>query len=447
MSERSSLKRRLTMQLWWVQAAIQLMVIGALLASGQLVSFSSPENTVEILQEAVVRDSNDRLGLDPTLRLARLRAENPELWFTVRDRHGRTLTEGRIPKEFSRVGDTLDQVGQARLGWNIGDPPRPAARIRWVDSRAGNVQIMTSADSPVTWRNFGLSILLLLRDLVVPILGITGLATLLATHFVVRRTLAGLHTAAAQAGRVDVDQRGVRLPMTDVPSEIATLVAAVNDALERLDAGYARQERFLADAAHELRTPIAILNTRIENLPEGQEKVRLLIDVSRLAVLTRQLLDMQRMKGRNDSFAAVDLVDLAHQVIADMAPLCIACGCDISLEAQIDRLLIQGDQGALERALRNVVQNAIDHGKGRVQVRISDAGTIDVIDDGQGIPAEHRELIFKPFYRVHAAGRGAGLGLSLVREIMEMHGGDIAVGDDPEGRTCIRMRFVRGRAG
>jgi signal transduction histidine kinase len=367
----------------------------------------------------------------------------PHLWFSVRDHQGGQVVEGRIPPEFARLGDTLDAVRQARLGWNIGDPPRQAARMRWVDSAAGDVQILTGPDSPVTWRYLGLALLLLLVQLVLPIMAITIAATLLATHFVVRRTLAGLNAAAARAGQIDADQRGVRLPLSDVPGEVATLVGAFNDALQRLDDGHARHERFLADAAHELRTPLAILNTRLENLPDSPDKQRLLADAARLSVLAGQLLDLQRMKGNADRRQRVDLVEMARDVVAEMAPLALAAGYEISFESLVPCLETEGDRDALARALTNLVQNAIDHagGHGSVVVRVDAQGHVDVIDDGPGIPAAQRAHVFKPFYRVHATGPGAGLGLSLVQEIVRLHGGEVSVHDGPEGGTLFRMRL------
>ena len=419
-----SLKRRLIRQLVLLQVAIQLVVIGALAATGQLIDFSSPENTVEILQEAVAREADGRLSMRPTERLAALRRAQPGLWFSVRDAQGRQVVEGRIPPEFARIGDTLDQVP------------------------AGEVQILTGADSPITWRNLGLSVLLLLLKVVLPIMAITVTATLLATHFVVRRTLAGLNAAAARAGQIDADQRGVRLPLSDVPGEVATLVAAFNDALQRLDDGHARHERFLADAAHELRTPLAILNTRLDNLPDSAEKTRLLADAARLSVLAGQLLDLQRMKGREERRQRVDLVDMAREVVAEMAPLALASGYDISFEPQAGRVEIDGDRDALSRALTNLVRNAIDHagGQGSVVVRVDASGDVDVIDDGPGIPPAQRAHVFKPFYRVHASGPGAGLGLSLVQEIVRLHGGEVSVHDGPEGGALFRMRFRPARA-
>lgn len=442
-----SLKRRLVRQLVLLQVAIQLLVIGVLMASGYLIDFTSTENTVEILQEAVVRDAAGKLSMRPTRRLVALRRSVPHLWFSVRDHQGGQVVEGQIPPEFARIGDTLDQVGQARLGWNMGDPPRQAARMRWVDSAAGDVQILTGPDSPITWRFLGLSVLLLMLQLVLPIMAVTVAATLLATHLVVRRTLKGLNAAAARAGQIDADQRGVRLPLSDVPGEVATLVGAFNAALQRLDDGHARHERFLADAAHELRTPLAILNTRLENLPDSADKHHLLSDAARLSVLAGQLLDLQRMKGGADRLQRVDLVEMARDVVAEMAPLALAAGYEISFEPHAAHAEIEGDRDALVRALTNLVQNAIDHagGQGSVIVRVDASVCIDVIDDGPGIPETQRAHVFKPFHRVHATGPGAGLGLSLVQEIVRLHGGDVSVHDGPEGGSLFRMRFPHNR--
>ena len=203
------------------------------------------------------------------------------------------------------------------------------------------------------------------------------LATLIATPMVVRRTLAGLDRAAAQAEKIDIDGRGARLPLEDVPSEIVPLVSAVNDALRRLDEGYERHKRFLVDAAHELRTPIAILQTRLESLSLGPDAGRVLEDVARLSTLADQLLDLQRVNQQVDRFSDVDIVAIGEKVAADLAPLAIAAGYEISFESAVGaRSYVRGDQGSLERALTNLVQNAIQHGgrKGAIAVRVRPAG-------------------------------------------------------------------------
>ena len=280
---RASLGRRLVWRLVLAQVGIQILVVALLFVTGNLVEFSSQENTVEILQEAVARDASGALVLRDTPRLRGLRAEQPDLWAVLRDGQGRELRDGPVPPEFAAVGGALDGVGQARLGWNLGDPPRGTARMRKVETGAGRVAVLTGPASSITARNALIGAGLVLWKMVLPIALMTLAATLLATHLVVRRTLGGLRAAAEQAGRIDIDRRETRLPLGDVPEEAAALVRAVNGALARLDEGYARHQRFLADAAHELRTPIAILNMRLEALPAGPERARLLEDAARLS--------------------------------------------------------------------------------------------------------------------------------------------------------------------
>jgi signal transduction histidine kinase len=233
------------------------------------------------------------------------------------------------------------------------------------------------------------------------------------------------------------------LPVDKVPTEVAPLVRAINDALARLDQGYERHKRFLADAAHELRTPIAILNTRLESLPDGPEKLRLLEDVARLAMLAEQLLDLQRLGQGPTAFSRVDLVAVGRSVVADLAPLAIAAGYDISFEAEADYVMVMGDEASLGRAVTNLVQNAIQHGgrHGVITIGVHADGAIEVEDQGLGIPADQREKIFEPFHRMQPASRGAGLGLNLVREIVRLHNGHVAVLDGIGGGARVRIRL------
>nr|WP_308777029.1 HAMP domain-containing sensor histidine kinase [Bradyrhizobium sp. Arg816] len=239
----------------------------------------------------------------------------------------------------------------------------------------------------------------------------------------------------------------MQLPLDEVPIEIAPLVKAINDALGRLDKGYERHRRFLADAAHELRTPIAILSTRVSSLAAGPEKTLLLEDTTRLSVMAGQLLDLQRLDQGTDAFAAVDLIGVARRVVLDLAPLAFAAGYEMSFEHEDEAVVVTGDQTALERALTNLVQNAIDHGRrrGTILVRVTNDGRIEVCDDGDGIPPEEREHIFEPFHRLHQGGRGAGLGLDLVQSIMRLHGGHIEADQAPSGGACMRMVFPGGQ--
>lgn len=435
---------------WWLVtlqalllALLVVCLIGALCVSGILIVPRDEDYVISIVQGAVARDAQGGLVLRPTAELDELRAKTPDLWFVARDREGHALSEGAVPPEFSRIGGALDQISQARLGWQMfeDDPRKPPARMKRVNTDAGPVQVMTATQGPMSRAKTALATALAFLAIALPGLVLMAVATFVATPMVIKRALAGLDTAADEARRIDFRQRGSRLSANHLPLEVAPLVTAVNDALKRLDDGYSRHQRFVADAAHELRTPIAILNTRLESLPAGPEKTRLLEDSARLATLAEQLLDIQRFDQCRNPFERVDLVPVARNVAADLAPLAIAAGYELSLDTAIDRVETLGDRAALERALTNLVQNAIQHGgrRGTITIHVGSAATIDVTDEGDGIPADQRTRIFDPFYRLAPLDRGAGLGLNMVREIARLHGGHVSVLDGPKGGACFRL--------
>jgi signal transduction histidine kinase len=128
-------------------------------------------------------------------------------------------------------------------------------------------------------------------------------------------------------------------------------------------------------------------------------------------------------------------------VVSDLAPLAIAGGYDISFDGDTERVTVRGDEIAIERALTNLVQNAIQHGgrRGLIAIHVSARGTVAVTDQGAGVPAEHRKSVFEPFHRLDARSRGVGLGLNLVREIVALHEGQVSVSDGPDGGARFEM--------
>jgi signal transduction histidine kinase len=270
-----------------------------------------------------------------------------------------------------------------------------------------------------------------------PIFLVMALVSLIAIPWIVRRSLAGVTRTAREAEQIDADRRGMRLSEEQVPDEIAPLVRAVNDALGRLDEGYERQRRFIASAAHELRTPIAILRVKIDAAQEASTR-RLGSDLERLANLAEQMLDVQRLDSSSHQ-EKLDLAALVRRVAADLAPLLIAA--DRSIEVTVDCAQpILGDAGAIERVVTNLVQNAIHHGGRHVTVRVL-GPTFEIEDDGHGIPSEARERVFEPFYRLQPQLSGGGLGLHLVKQVVEHHGGKVLLLDAPNGGTIARVTF------
>ncbi len=442
-----SLKWRLVWRLVILQVILLTLLIfvilGALIVTGVI-----PENyegrAVQVLMKAVRKDASGELILKSGPALTDLREEVPDLWFILRDEKGHTLSEGTVPREFTRMAAALDHIDNAKLVWKKGTT-LPAATVQWYDTEAGRVQIFTGAQG-----RFKITALLavtpeLFLEIILPVGGVMAVATLLVIPLVVRSAFRGLRQAAVLAQRIDIDERGVRLPVERIPSEIAPLVRAVNGALDRLDKGYERHKRFLIDAAHELRTPVAILNTRITSLPPTPERARLLQDTARLSTLTDQLLDIQRLGRQAQQFTRFDLVAVARGVVVDLAPMAFAAGYEMSFEPARGELFANGDRTAVERAITNLVQNAIEHGgnAGRITIAVNSPATIEVSDEGDGVPAAEREKIFEPFYRLRPRGHGAGLGLNLVHEIMQIHGGRIELAGSDRKGACFRLVFAQ----
>jgi signal transduction histidine kinase len=423
-------------------------------------------SVVDALKEVVIRDGGGRLALRGDQTLDRLRAEHPGLWFVIRDGEGGALSDGAVPPLYAgTLGPVLDGVDRAKLGWGLGRSG-PSAAIKRVETAAGIVQILAGTgeirrengtvrinadldleisdhiDDLGTWLRVAGALLLVVVVMgILPILVIMAASTAVATPIVVRRALATLVHTAAHAALIDLDRLNVRLPEQGVPGEVMPLVRAVNQALDRLAESYARHNRFLADAAHELRTPIAILRGRLELLVPGPDRARLLDDVGRLGALAEQLLDLQRLDVRPPELRPLDLVALARRVVEDVVPLVLAGGYDIAFEAEDDPVVVPGDRLALEQALTNLLRNAIDHGGGRglITVRVDPTGVIEVADQGPGISPDERDRVFEPFHRLAPRATGAGLGLCLVREIARRHGGRVTVADAPGGGALLRL--------
>ena len=310
------------------------------------------------------------------------------------------------------------------------------------------VQVITGPGTQTPWyRTLGAGLLAAFFVLL-PILAIMMLATWFATPIVIRAALGGLHDVIVEAERIDIDQRGLRLPVSTVPREVRPLVDAINTTLGRLDEGHERHRRFLADAAHELRTPIAILTTRLGLLPPGSDRSRLLEDVGRLATLAEQLLDLERLRRHwREAMTPVDLVTLARDVAADLAPMAIDAGYTLAVECMVEHMEVMADRASLERALINLVQNAIQHGgrRGTILVRVDANGRVEVHDEGPGIAEQDKVRVFEPFRRLGTGSTGAGLGLHLVGDVVALPGGRISALDGPLGGLCMRIELPTSR--
>nr|WP_313372949.1 HAMP domain-containing sensor histidine kinase [Brucella intermedia] len=442
----SSLKWQLVTRIVLAQAFIVLSALALFVAFLWLSGFVHERydrGVIDVIKEAVSRDGDGHLTLQNTAGLAALRRDEKSLWFIIHDASGNQLIEGTVPDAYRTMTNALSNVLEARLGDDKAGASRPDAVIRREDTSVGRILIMASTGGGLTFGRLAEAIGEGFKVLVLPGLLLAAMAALLVIPLVVRMTLRGASAIAEKASQIEPERRGIRLPTEDVPAELSPLVDAFNGALERLDQGYSRQQRFLAQAAHELRTPIAILSARLHALPENEVKSGLTRDVARLGTLAGQLLDLQRLEGQSNKFHAVDIVSAARWVISDMAPLAFAAGYDVVFDNDAEVINVRGDRQAIERAITNLFQNAIDHGdkQGTIAISVLRPALIEVADEGKGIPSDMRKSIFEPFNRLDDQGPGAGLGLNLVQQIMALHEGTIEVGEASSGGARMRLVF------
>jgi two-component system OmpR family sensor kinase len=251
------------------------------------------------------------------------------------------------------------------------------------------------------------------------------------------------------------------LRISTVPDELQPLLAALNDLLARLAAALDAQRAFTADAAHELRTPLAALQLQAQMLERSRDATereqavaRLKGGLQRATHAVEQLLTLARQEGgqRAGAQATVDLRALAARVLGERAPLAQSRSIDLGLEAAGEgeaAVEVRGEAGALHILLANLVDNALRYTPpgGRVDVAVGreDGGAwLQVTDTGPGIPAAERQRVFDRFYRGDAGTDmpGSGLGLAIVQRIAQRHGARVTLLDGPEGRgLCARVVF------
>ncbi|MBN6032462.1 sensor histidine kinase [Pantoea ananatis] len=426
-------------------ATLQLIGEAYFISVGKINNGTNPWAAANAVAESTFRNTEGRLEVNASPQLNAYLKHIPGFWYVIRDNTGQQRQYGKIPDSITSAIPAMDAVAYADLGQNINKDGAPVGTIQWAHSPAGVIKIMTTPNIPITFlqalRLSGVKNIVIVIFLSVVIV----IAMLIVMPWVVRRALTGISRAAADARKIDYTKAGIRLKSSEVPSEISPFIDTVNSAFDRLDKGLESQKRFLIDAAHELRTPITILNTRLSTLPPGPLKNRLLSDAARLTMLTGQLLDVHRIQEGNMKSERVDLIKLTERVVADNAPLAIGAGYDIAFDTEANEVWTIADALAIERAVTNLIQNAIKYGgqSGLISVSVASEGTINVRDEGKGIPVSERERVFEPFHRLVHDGKGTGLGLNLVRKIMALHNGaaELVYGENHSYGAHLRLRF------
>ena len=296
--------------------------------------------------------------------------------------------------------------------------------------------------------------------------GIIILLSSIGTYFISRRALTPLHDLSTKIGKIQAQNLSESLEIPDSNDEISQLTASFNKMLSRLDDAFTAQKQFSASAAHELRTPLAVMQTNLEvfarkktpSTEEYQEIFSLIQEqTGRLSHLAEILLDMTGIQTVERS-ETISLAELTEEVFCDLAS--VAEQKQIELIQRDGDCTVIGSYLLLYRAVYNLVENAIkyNHPSGKVTVTLhpgkvildassqphpADCAFIEISDTGIGISPEYQEKIFAPFFHVDKsrsrAMGGAGLGLALVTEIARQHGGQVKVLESNEKGSTIAL--------
>jgi signal transduction histidine kinase len=392
-----------------------------------------------VLSDATVIAPGRALTVRSTGSIDELKSNSPNLWYIVsydnlRDEFG---GERRPALPFSlpytgpigfSVLNTLDQ----KSTFCLAVVQRGASELVMMfgDAHVSSDQIVRSFVS----RNlFPISLVALAFASTVAI------GTFLSARFVAR----SIERVTGLALAIDPTAPQGSISLDEIPVELRPLVMALNRAFDEIDAYIQMQRRFLGNAAHQLRTPLTLLRAKIEDVTEPALKGELVRDVRRLTSLVSAMLDLARLQNRSIEKRPIDLAGVTRDVLADFSPSGLDAGIELSLE-QVEEgtAVVQGTEAAVRSALENLVSNVLIHARGARRVVASlGRGTVSISDDGTGISPGSERKIIEPFQTGNIAGGGAGLGLSIVEEIMAAHGGALIITSTPGCGTTVTLRF------
>ena len=376
---------------------------------------------------------------------AKLPPEHEAFDLVIRDASGAVLLSSP-PSAAARLGPVAADASGDNPQDGTGAQHRTMLGVfARFETAAGPVLVhVAEAESANPAREAG-SIALEFVDEVVPILVPMVIAALVIGIFTIRDSLGPLATVAREAAAITPSESHRRLTQEGLPRELQPLVSAVNGALDRLDEGFRRQREFTADAAHELRTPLAVLAANLENLGDGGAMATLREDVARMGRLVGQLLSVAQLEVlavAPDEIA--DLHALTVEVAESLAPLAVQQGKEIAVIGTDARVLVRGNAETLRQAIRNLAENAVQHTTlgTSVEIEVTAEPAIYVRDHGPGVPPALRDRVTRRFWRAdRSKGEGSGLGLAIVKRIADAHRGRLEIDDAPGGGARFILRL------
>lgn len=300
----------------------------------------------------------------------------------------------------------------------------------------------------------------LTREILLALVVPQGLLIAVAVFLIWHGVAGGVRPLSDLARQIEARRPGDLRPVGEtVPEEVEPLTRSLNELFRQLEHAHSAQQRFIAQAAHQLRTPLAALQVQAERAlrepnPQAHEEAlrRVLGATSRLNHLSHQLLTLARAEpeaGADRRLIEVDVAGIAREVASEWVPAALEREIDLGYAGPYGKVMLKGEPLLLRELLGNLIDNALQYGSkgGHVTVGIIDdqAAGIYVEDDGPGIPAESRAAVMEPFFRLPGSmGQGCGLGLAIVREIASLHNATVTIGEGAAGRgTRVSVAFDR----
>lgn len=275
-----------------------------------------------------------------------------------------------------------------------------------------------------------------------------------ATYLLVGRSLRSVEAIRTRVADISTSDLGERVPVPNNHDEISALAITMNEMLARIEAGHEAQRRFVGDASHELRSPVAAIMSALdvasaypELLNSDLAATTLRPEAQRMQALVEDLLLLARADEGGPAWRRkdVDLDDVASNELDR-----VSRETSVAIDADLVPTRLVGDPGGLSRVVRNLLENAVRHATSRVELHVRSEGpdaVLTVGDDGPGIPEAERNRVFDRFVRLDSdrarSGGGTGLGLAIVAEVVAAHGGNVTIGDRPGGGALVTVQLAR----
>lgn len=453
MTGRLPIRWRLTLWYGAVLAAVLIIFAGAVdLLMARVLQRRTDHNLEH--QVAVIQEQIERMRDAATLRehLASFFRSHPAFEMQVSEAGDRAwlrserIAEVGLPRPSSLPKAPGEEVYEDVVVAGVG---RARMCSKWIETPHASLLVQATMGTDINREHLGE-----LRSVFAATGPVLLIAALGCGYLLARKALAPVERLAAEADQITVSRLDHRLATPNPDDELGRLARTLNGMIARLEHSFEKIQRFTADAAHELRTPLAALRSEAEVTlladrdPAEYRRtlVSMLEEIEHLTQLTDDLLTLCREDAQvRPSFEDARLDEVVLEAVATMAPVADKLGLRLVAE-ELTPCVVHGDHDQLHRVAVNLIDNAVKYNAagGRVEVSLAledGQARLTVADDGIGIPSEHLPKLFKRFYRVDAARprrfTSTGLGLPICRSIVQSHGGSIEIRSEPGEGTRV----------